>query len=397
MSFKAKQLSEEEISNDLNFRKWIGQFEPKYQQIAKLMLSRLKFINRDDFAEWIIERLGKYQSANSVAVYAVRKFKKTCKCLWTNRGAIVSRPATTQGSEDFVASVVSNANRRFGDVFLDHPSISQLREKRIKTILLIDDSIGSGDRILTFFNLMMSNKTFLSWWSGGFIQIKIITYARTMQAEKKIYDKFLGTKRQVRKINVCDKIQFDSEMIYDAMDLKHRWGEEFEEIVQLCNSIKPIDKQKRLGYGKVMSNIIFYHSVPNNIPGLLFSSANNWNPLFKMRFLPGWIIKILEKTTDSKRKNTKIYNHEKTEMIQLLTVIKRGVRTKASLARLLECNLSNVDYKIRKLIKLGFLTEKNRITVVGVNFLKKNMNMKYNKYDNSIYVPESWCVDKVSV
>lgn len=70
------------------------------------------------------------------------------------------------------------------------------------------------------------------------------------------------------KFRKSSKIDFTSEIVYDKDWLEGRWGENHQQVIQLCRSQTKIPTKRRLGYGGVMANIVFYHSVPNNIPGV---------------------------------------------------------------------------------------------------------------------------------
>ena len=162
MDIERKKISYSMIEGCPEINSWISQFPAVDRNTAISMLMNLDFISRDEYSKWLLNRLGKYPNTQNWALYSVRKFSKTAGSIWKIKGSVVSRPSTTQGSEDLVSSVISNAIRQYGEYFLDHPSLPVLRNHRIRDIILIDDSIGSGKRISDFINLMTSHKTFKS-------------------------------------------------------------------------------------------------------------------------------------------------------------------------------------------------------------------------------------------
>lgn len=398
MNIKIKRLTIEMLESSYEILEWIEQFDYRNTLAAKLLLCRLQFICRDDFSKWLIDKLSSYIKAQPVAVYSVRKFRKNCKSLWQENGRVQPRPAQTQGSEDLVASVIVNANRMYNNVFIDHPSLNELKKQKVRNIILVDDSIGSGKRVLDFIKLMTNNKTFLSWWSGGYITIHIVSYARTIQSEKKILHDTPGSDHGIRKIRLSDKLKFDSNIIYDAYNLHRRWGNNSEQILTLCNSIRKIKKDRRKGFGNVMGNLIFYHSVPNNIPGLLFSTSKGWKPLFPNRNLPNWFINLIEGNYVSKKHNEKYKLQVKDEIVIILKNIKKGLRTKAALSRRMDSDIIIIERLINESIKSGFITRQIRLTKAGLNFLKAQKKGKYITEPNySLYIPKSWCVDQGTV
>jgi hypothetical protein len=399
MKIKTKQLTIEKIDNSSEIKDWLSQFSFSDVSVAKSLLCRLEFVSRDNYSRWLLEILKNYTNKGSCAIYAVRKFDKKIKCLWDNNGCVQPRPPQTQGSEDLVASVISNSNRQNNNFFIDHPSLDVLRENKVRHILLIDDSIGSGQRVSNFIQLMTSNKTFLSWWNGGFLTIHILSYARTRQSEQVIKKRTPGSDHGKRKYRLSHKLIFDSTIVYDAFDLHNRWGNRSQAIISLCNSYHNVKRKWRKGFGDVMENLVFYHSVPNNIPGILFYRSPSWEPLFPGRSLPDWLIQLLEQKQSTSHKNRQVDRLPiSNEMINLLQSIKSGVRTKASLSRRMDCDISIISDLICRSKKLGFITDHLRLTKSGYDLL---FHKKLNSYkvtpNYSLYIPQSWCVDQGTV
>ena len=256
----------------------------------------------------------------------------------------------------------------------------------------MDDAIGSGKRISSFIKLMTNNKTFMSWWNGGFITIHILSFACTYQAKELIIKNTPGSNHGKRKKRVGEKIKFSSEIIYDSYNLHHRWGSNCDSILELCKSIKKIGFP--LGYGNTMSNLVFFHSVPNNIPGILFHKTKKWNPLFENRSFPLWLKKLLEnpkclgiKTRTVSRLKISDSSYE------ILASIKKGVRTCAALARRIDSNEQNIKQIVNQAITLGLVSPSMRITKAGQDYLlKKEKGQEKKQYNYAMYIPFSWCV-----
>jgi hypothetical protein len=394
-----KRLTFENLERSQEIQAWLNQFSANDVLRAKSLLCRLQFISRDEYANWLLSTLAKYSNFEPTAVYAVRKFRKNAKYLWNRGGKTQYRPAQTQGSEDLVASVISNANRKYHNCFLDHPSLDELRNKKVRHIILVDDSIGSGKRVADFIQLMTNNKTFLSWWSGGYITIHVLSYARTGQSEKFILDRTPGSNHGERKIPLSQKLKFDSDLIYDAYNIHPRWGNASQAILSLCSSNKKISKDWRKGFGDVMGNIIFYHSVPNNIPGLLFSNRQGWKPLFPNRSLPDWTIKLLGEPFAPERIETGFEQLKvSTDMSAFLKLLKAGLRTRASLSRRLDCDERITQALIDQALRLGFISHNLRLLESGYSYLcgqqSKEIEIKPNY---NLYIPQSWCAGQATV
>jgi len=401
MKLTVKQLSLDQIDQNEQIREWIAQFPDNDQLTAKSLLSRIRFISRDEFSKWLLAEFEQYKGYQPCAIYAVRKFSEEIESFWCDDGSVQLRPAETQGSEDLVSSIIANANKRNDNAFLDHSSLTELREKKVRHIILVDDSIGSGKRVSDFIRRMMSNRTFRSWWSYGFITIHILSYARTDQADKYILTHVAGSDHGKRKRRLSDKLLFKSFNVYNALDLHTRWGNSHISILGLCDSIMKIKKDRRRGFGEVMGNLVFYHSVPNNIPGILYSSRKNWSPLFPDRIIPRWMVNLLDSKVSG---DSEVLSGENKKMPipkdagEVLYLIKSGLRKKSSLANRLNCDLGLVSQIIVNCISLGLLTEKLRLTKAGVNFVLDKRNEKTMLIPNyDLYVPNSWCVGRETV
>ncbi|MCW8128688.1 hypothetical protein [Microbulbifer halophilus] len=392
-----QQISVASIEQSSEIQNWLSQFSDGQQATAKTLLSRLKFVSRDEYSRWLHRSIEQLPSSKTYALYSVRKLDSNEEDYWEDSGAPKVRPATSQGSEDMVYSIISNLVRSQSENLLDHPSIPDLKSNRIRDFVLIDDSIGSGDRISGFLNAMLENPTILSWWSLGWIRIKIISFARPKASERRIIGKIRGSDHGKRKFRKSSKVDFISELVYDEKWLKQRWGSNYQQIVELCRNKTKVAKWARLGYGGILSNVVFYHSVPNNIPGILWFSNSKWNGLLNGRVLPSWLIDLLnnnkvEKTSPSSA--TPISN----DLFSLLSMVKRGVRRTSSIAIRL-----NVDHHYaRKLTehaeRLGLLTPKFRLTKAGLDRLKQHYEfMDVPNWDYSLYIPSSWCAGQANI
>ncbi|RZV38330.1 MAG: hypothetical protein EVJ48_07200 [Candidatus Acidulodesulfobacterium acidiphilum] len=405
MDIAIKKISNQMIEESSNILAWLKQFKDYERPTAISILTHLKFISRDSYSTWFNKNIYPFLQGNEkFAFYAIRKMEATEE-LWEGNGDIINRPAEKLGSEDFVISLINNNNN-----FFDHPSIDKLKKEKINNIVLIDDAIGSGKRASTYIRKFINQKTLKSWWSYGIIKLYILSFARTIESEKIILDSLPGSNHHKRKYKKSEKINFNSPIIYTNKFLSKRWGAEYEHILKLCDSKTDIPENYRRGFGKVMSNIIFEHSVPNNIPGMLFCKKNHWLPLFPNRTIPIEIIEMLnnkpKKSTNKpviqsiiKKNKSKSFNNQmiNNEMLQLILLIKRGVRNKTSLSLRMDLDIKIINELLNKAICTGLITQKHFLTKSGKNFLHaQNINEDFN-YDYSLYIPKSWCADQSSI
>lgn len=389
-----KRIPSSKIDASAEIQGWLAQFPEGQRATAKLMVSRLQFVSRDIYSTWLQRVFAALPTGKIYALYSVRKLEDELP-LWNERGEIVARPGDSLGSEDLVYSLVANLVRSNPKTLLDHSSIAELRGKQVHDYLLIDDSIGSGDRVSDFINAMLSHPTFLSWWSFGIVKIHVVSFARPREAEAKIIAKIKGSDHEQRKFRKSSKVDFTSEMVYETDWLEGRWGENYQQVIELCSSQTKIPKWARRGYGEVLANIVFYHSVPNNLPGSLWFTNDKWQGLMPGRAVPNWLLALIEHTPLVAPESSSSISDE---MVRLLAFVKRGVRNSSSIAARL-----GVDHKyavglLSGAQEMGMLTPQVRITPAGLDQLKNaNCTVALPVWNRSLYTPTSWCAGRATV
>ena len=403
MKVETKQLSYDMIEKSPEILNWLSQFDDSKRKTAISLLSQLRFVTREVYSAWLLDKLTPAQFGNKSAIYAVRKFLDDQSALWDDKGEVINRPGISQGSEDFVYSLVANAVRDHQTTFFDHPSLCALKDEQIHDIVLIDDSIGSGNRVSDFIKSMMVSKTLKSWWSFGLIKIWIIAFARTKESEKYIISNTPGSDHPRRKYRKSSKFTFVSEIVYSKERLVNRWGVQWQNILELCDSETKVKGKWRHGFGRVMGNIVFYHSVPNNIPGVLFYNGSSWNQLVARSGTPQWLRTLLDNPKKpGKDKSSSVSSFTASvpdEIMQLLLLVKRGVRNSFSLALRMDCEHRIIRGILERVVAAGLVTNKTRLTEAGLKILKQ----KGSKEDKSqvlnydLYIPEKWCAGQVTV
>lgn len=387
-----KSLSPSKIDSSVEIQNWLSQFSINDQTFAKLLLSRLKFISRDKYSEWLNKTILSIIDKQFVfALYSVRKLSQSGNypSYWGNDKQVIYRPGESQGSEDLVYSLIANLVRANKDRLLDHPSLDGLKSNKVRQYILIDDSIGSGERISKFINSMLKHPTFLSWWNLGWINIHIVSFSRFHEAEKKIITNIRGKDNAKQKIRKSSKIKFHSELVYHQNWIKSRWGENYEPLIEFCQAQKQIPPKKRLGYGDVFSNLIFYHSVPNNTPGIIWAkkSKSKWEPLMPNRTVPTWLIELLENNNDKIITTSKLSN----ELLNAIMLIKKGIRNPTSLAQRLNTDTQYAKNLLEHMKMTGLINEHSRLTSRGLDIFHQKNIISLQSWDYSMYIPNSWC------
>ncbi|MDN7857365.1 hypothetical protein QZM81_16305 [Burkholderia cepacia] len=385
-----RTLSLGAIKSSPEIDQWLLQFSPHQWTTAEMMLSRLWFVGRDVYSEWLKRELSLLDLQSKHAVYAVRKLDGTDPCYWQDDGTPTPRSGQSLGSEDLVYSIISNAGRISQGALLDHPSLAEIKEGKLRSFVLVDDSIGSGQRVVDFINAMLRHKQFMSWWSLGWVRIRVVAFARTYSAEKYIVRNIRGSDHPARIIPKSEKITFASELRYDANFLESRWGSGFQSIVDFCRSVTSIPTFMQDGFGGVMGNLVFYHSVPDNIPGMLWYGENGWLPLFPNRGLPVWMTDLLEHPA-AERGYTAENGAPDTDLFRLIALIKSGVRTPLSISLRMNCDAPFALALIARAQRAGLVTANVRLTEAGADFFHEtSRTSEVAVYDYAMYIPTSW-------
>jgi hypothetical protein len=387
ISLPLRTLSIDAIESSSHIADWLSQFQLCDQSVAKTMLHRLRFVSREVYSSWLKQTLGNLPVGRSYALYGVRKLPEE-GALWASDGTVANRPGGTLGSEDFVYSLIANVVRSSGGALKDHPTISDLRENKIHDYVLIDDSIGSGKRMTDFINAMLSHPTFLSWWSYGFVRFHILSFARPSDVERKIVAKVRGSDHPVRKFRKSEKIDFFSEQVYDAARIEQRWGSKADEILDLCQRTTRIKTKRRLGFGGVMANIVFHHSVPNNLPGVFWCDSAKWDGLFPNRALPDWTSELLDGSEGIRNLRCGLAP----EIVNLLRLVKRGIRNTNHLAIRLGVDNTYAVELVKTAQHLNLISSEVRLTREGLKRFHGAANRNtLSRWNRTLYIPKSWC------
>jgi hypothetical protein len=384
-----ESLSFDSIERSKEISNWASQFSEKDRFTAKAMLSHLKFVTRDEYSRWLSATLQQTCSVGKWALYAVRKLENTD--FWGAGGTVALRPGESLGSEDLVYSLIANYSRANANRFFDHPSIEKLRDNKIHDIALIDDSIGSGERVSSFIRSFLAHPTALSWWNLGLLRFHILSFSRTRDAEKRILSRLKGSDHHSRRYPKHTKIAFGSSQVFDVHWLAGRWGKNYLDMIDLCDNENRIYSFYQRGFGQVMSNLVFFHSVPDNIPGIFWSSENQWIPIFPGRSMPEWIIQLLN-SSGSAAHVTPQAKTPQSQMQAILGLIRAGLHNPQSVAVRLGCDVGLATLNLDRVRQAGLISSKYRLTKAGLDFLRAaEPQMPLAQYDYSLYIPDAWC------
>ena len=275
-------------------QEWLCQFDIAAQGDMIKMLQAMRLVTRDQFAESIRERLlqASEQAEGRIGLYVEREIPpknhppeplfqqsevRPRRAFGVGPDPIqpdASQPGDV-GSEGLVAQLVSELCREMPDKFASHPGPDELREKikPIKSLILVTDLIGSGQRAERYLDAAWRVFSFKSWWSGrssNGLSFDIVAYAATVAGKARI---------SAHRLSPCIRLVTECPTI-DTVFSK----EQAQVIKRICHQYYPFAKKSGfLGYQDTGALIAFAHGVPNNSPGILHKRSETWTPLFARR------------------------------------------------------------------------------------------------------------------
>lgn len=381
-----KRIDARKIADSLEIDAWSKQFSDGDQSLAKSLVGFLEFVSRDEYAEWVAEVLGQIAKKGNFSLYSVRKLTGE---LWTDKGEISSRPGVSQGSEDFVYSLASNFSRRDPLRIFEHSSIEGLKKNSIREIIFIDDSIGSGERVSKYVCAFLSHPTIRSWWSFGWLKLHVVSFARMIVGEKRIMKDLPGSDHPRRMHKKSNKISFYSKMAFSPDSIAARWGGQHKRALAFFDSELRLPRLVTHGVGDVAANLVFHHSVPDNIPGVFWSDGKGFTPLFGNRTLPAWAAELLEPQIRSSDVSSSNYRVTE-ELNRLLGIVSIGVKKPQSVARRLNCDERHASALLQNCIDAGLISATGRLRPRGRDILRQH-NAIVATYNQQLYIPQSWC------
>jgi hypothetical protein len=178
---------------------WLENFLPEEKPLAKLLLDSLQICFDSTLRAKLASLLKDVADglATPIAVVPVRELDSSTP-LPSDEESIkpeeVAFPPLDQpfqplaGSEGLVGNVIRESLGAYPDkTRLSYPeSIDDMRNVRTRSILLVEDYCGSGDRVQGYVDHWMRNKTIRSWHSYGFIRFHVASYAMSSRALKKL-------------------------------------------------------------------------------------------------------------------------------------------------------------------------------------------------------------------
>lgn len=361
-------------------KNWLAQFAADDQEAARKIAASLTLVSHSVFERAIQKSLENVFSERDqpLAFFAIREvdekesyFDRHTDPATGKINALVS--GSDFGSEARVAAAIRNYCKTDPDRLLNHPSLNELKDKKCRTVVFVDDFIGSGERTAEFIGSFWVDPTFVSWFSLKYLKIVVVAYSGTERGLKRV-----GKHKAKPEITIersCPTLRdmpWSHELRKSVLDVCERYG-------RRTSAGYYWD-----GYGSALAALVFEHSCPDNAPAILWAPTEKkkpWKPLFPNRVIlageksvfPPEVVRgdtistLLDAGQTKLAASGQLARRGETGQLILiiLALVAKRQRRQSTLCFATGLNRETCLKMIERLMKWGFLTPLMRLTERG--------------------------------
>ena len=371
---------------------WIDQFDYDDRAAARRLISGLTLVSSQEF-EIGLKRLIDDEIAHSgqpTALYAVRELDNRSRSLFeqarntsstgrSNESKSIDAvgPGSEIGSEGRVAALITQISRSNNGMCLSHPNLDSMRQRKCRLVLLVDDLLGSGNRVRKFFGSIWRDPTIRSWTSLGLLKFRVVVFASTVSGWERI--------SRLGRIDsmICDRpcptfrtLPWNRSSRDSCVTLCKRYGS------------KASGPRYILGYGNTMASLVFDHGCPNNTPSILWGQGvrgQSWSPLFPNRAIEMAEHSVFPPEIVNREPASVLLDAGQTRLahrrfsgrsdpgaivIVLLALIAKGYRRDEALTFATGLSNRELDKQLRRCMECEWITTTRRMTPHGVAELR---------------------------
>lgn len=207
------------------------------------------------------------------------------------------------GSEGLIGHLIRDVQRK--GVLPPKAPISELRDKRVRTIIVVSDTIETGGQVAKYVQALLRNRTLKSWRSFRWIRIFVLAYAVSKQGEQAI-----TALPQVDRLRFARQAPTISSLPWPRHDI--------EAALALC--VRYGHGKGPLGYGDHAGLFGFQERVPNTVPRIFRQHDSDWAQLFVGeggRQVPSGIIHELASNSEARVAHDEIVAAVRQERLSL--------------------------------------------------------------------------------
>lgn len=347
--------------------RWLENFLLEERETAALLIDGLKLVSETDLRRELGDLVAGLVARlpGPVAAFPAREVASEDSAHEEGRlGGYQLLPPGMPGSESVIANILTGITRRphiTADEMLPDLSLPSLRDKKVRTILLVDDFSGSGSRILKFHSALLRHPTIASWNSLHLIDVHVAAYFATDVAMDALGERF--SKEKIHVVRACPTFE------------RQGWTEEqLVEVEELCRKHVPKVRRGRpdyaLGYGDSRALIAFEHTAPNNLPKILWQVRPDWHSLFEFKSVPSDLLTLF--TMFPAPPQEPLAGSSGAQRLgDVLELLARRIRDAHAIAAHGDISLSEVHRLLNLLQSLGYAASGLRLTEAGRAELKR--------------------------
>lgn len=301
------------------------------------------------------------------------------------------------GSEGLVGHLLRDVQG--AGVLPPSASLSFLRQKRVRTIVVVSDTIETGGQVGKYIQALLRNATLKSWRSLHWIKMVVVAHAVSRDGEQAMSEiAFVDRLRFVRRAPTIQSLPWSSHDIDAAIKLCTDYGQGTD----------------RLGYGDHGGLFGFQDRVPNTVPRIFRQRGGDWAPLFAGgggRQVTSAMIRELAGSSESavahdeivaavrqERLSVSIRKHQREsnrDVLAALALLRASPQRAAILGNALNMTQAEVEGLMEYLLAQGWIDSANNLTGRGVSELaagkrkSRRVEPRQTAADQAPYYPES--------
>lgn len=362
---------------------FISQFETSDRNLAKIAIEKLQLISNEQLETYFNEEIIKRYSNGPRTAFFM----------------ITQQDDQDYSSSDKIGYLIENIARQYSRYIVVTPTLASMRAERIKRIVLVDDGIGSGRRVVQFLKSDIF-KSIRSWISYKKCSVEILSYflyeigKDYIQKKTKIISNFVSNLYIDKDNSVFQK---------EIINILLKYGK------------KTLKRCAALGYRNVNGFLVFEHGIPNSIPSIFWSDGvnNSWKALFPKRGISRTLIKyFIDKSSLQVNVNAiadlgkyrlainlleqienKRISRENIDHLTILSLLQRGI-ARENFGKYIVMGTQYQNDIFNKLYKWEYIDKNDKITALGKYVLERFLSKGECKNSNFLvvyeYLPEKF-------
>ncbi|MDF1480419.1 hypothetical protein PYV02_15160 [Leifsonia sp. H3M29-4] len=156
--------------------------------------------------------------------------------------------------------------------------VKTMLKRKTRRIVIVTDSIGSGDQVVRLVEFLYKNPTIRSWHSGKFISFHVVAYSVSLEAQARLTSH--------RAITSVQSVEVGRDLHTTG------WSDGVQSAVRDLAIRYANKRAEALGWDGTGGLTTFAHSIPNNTPLVIRQTSgppgSTWNALFVGGRRGGW-------------------------------------------------------------------------------------------------------------